>query len=68
MAMPEPQDASVQVRIYDRDHKDYHVWDDREDLGLRAVSFGKSQECSRILEGEQKAAIAILELAPQSSR
>jgi CHAT domain-containing protein len=31
MAMPEPQNASVQVRIYDRDHKDYHVWDDRED-------------------------------------
>jgi len=22
--------ASVQVRIYDRDHKDYHNWDDHE--------------------------------------
>ena len=25
-----PQTASVQVRIYDRDHKDYHNWDDNE--------------------------------------
>jgi hypothetical protein len=25
----EPQ-ASVQVRVYDRDHKDYHNWDDNE--------------------------------------
>ncbi len=31
MAMPTPQNASVQIRVYDRDHKDYHNWDDRED-------------------------------------
>ncbi|MGH9699752.1 MAG: hypothetical protein ACRD5R_03735 [Candidatus Acidiferrales bacterium] len=30
MAAPAPQEASVQVRVYDRDHKDYHNWDDRE--------------------------------------
>jgi len=24
------QDASVQVRIYDSEHKDYHDWDDNE--------------------------------------
>jgi hypothetical protein len=30
MAAPVPQDASVQVRVYDRDHKDYHNWDDHE--------------------------------------
>ena len=30
IAAPLPQDASVQVRIYDKDHKDYHVWDDHE--------------------------------------
>jgi hypothetical protein len=29
MAAPTPQ-ASVQVRVYDRDHKDYHNWDDHE--------------------------------------
>jgi hypothetical protein len=35
MAAAEPQNASVQVRIYDRDHKDYHNWDDREDHAYR---------------------------------
>jgi hypothetical protein len=30
MAVPVPQEASVQVRIYDKQHKDYHNWDDRE--------------------------------------
>jgi hypothetical protein len=29
------QEASVQVRIYDRDHRDYHNWDDREDKAYR---------------------------------
>jgi hypothetical protein len=28
-AAPAPQ-ASVQVRVYDRNHKDYHNWDDHE--------------------------------------
>jgi hypothetical protein len=35
MAAPKPQ-ASVQVRVYDRDHKDYHNWDDHEDTAYRA--------------------------------
>ena len=30
MAAPLPQEASVQVRVYDRNHKDYHNWDDNE--------------------------------------
>lgn len=30
MAAPVPGDDSVQVRVYDRDHKDYHNWDDHE--------------------------------------
>jgi type III secretory pathway component EscR len=34
-AAARPQDASVQVRVYDRDHKDYHNWDDREDHAYR---------------------------------
>ncbi len=25
-----PQDAGVQVRVYDKNHKDYHNWDDNE--------------------------------------
>ena len=34
MANPTPQDG-VQVRIYDRDNRDYHNWDDREDRAYR---------------------------------
>ena len=35
MAHPRPQEGSVQVRIYDRDHRDYHNWDDHEDRAYR---------------------------------
>ena len=30
MAFPLPQKATVQVRVYDKDHKDYHNWDNNE--------------------------------------
>jgi hypothetical protein len=30
MAAPAPQEANVQLRFYDRQHKDYHNWDDNE--------------------------------------
>ena len=30
MAAPVPQEGSVQIRVYDRQHKDYHNWDDNE--------------------------------------
>lgn len=29
------QEATVQVRVYDRDHRDYHNWDDHEDRAYR---------------------------------
>src|SRR5580700_9207425 len=29
------QEASIQVRVYDRHHKDYHNWDDHEDRAYR---------------------------------
>ena len=35
MAEPKAQEASVQVRVYDRDHRDYHNWDDREDRAYK---------------------------------
>jgi hypothetical protein len=35
VAAPKPQEASVQIRVYDRDHRDYHNWDDREDHAYR---------------------------------
>lgn len=34
MAAPRPQ-VGVQVRVYDRNHHDYHNWDDREDHAYR---------------------------------
>jgi hypothetical protein len=30
-----PQDAHVQIRVYDDSHKDYHDWDEREDRAYR---------------------------------
>jgi hypothetical protein len=30
MAAPTPEEHAVQIRVYDRDHRDYHNWDDRE--------------------------------------
>ncbi len=35
MAGPKPQEHRVQIRVYDRDHRDYHDWDDREDRAYR---------------------------------
>lgn len=35
VAAATPQEASVQIRVYDRDHKDYHNWDDREEHAYR---------------------------------
>ena len=29
------QEGGVQVRVYDRDHRDYHDWDDHEDRAYR---------------------------------
>jgi len=30
LAAPVPQEAGIQVCVYDRNHKDYHNWDDNE--------------------------------------
>jgi hypothetical protein len=30
MAVPAPEGATVQIRVYDRHHRDYHNWDDHE--------------------------------------
>ena len=35
VAAAPPQEASVQIRVYDRDHRDYHNWDDREEHAYR---------------------------------
>ena len=35
MAGPGPQEGRVQIRVYDRNHRDYHNWDDHEDRAYR---------------------------------
>ena len=35
MAGPRPQEERVQIRVYDRNHRDYHNWDDHEDRTYR---------------------------------
>ena len=41
MAHPRPQDGNVRVRVYDRDHRDYHTWDDHEDRAYRRYLIAK---------------------------
>jgi hypothetical protein len=36
--------VAVQVKIYDRNHKDYHVWDDNEDRAYRGYLVDQHQE------------------------
>lgn len=44
LADAKPQEASVQVRVYDRDHKDYHNWNDREDHVYRGYLTDQHKE------------------------
>jgi hypothetical protein len=50
-AAPRPQEASVQVRVYDRNHHDYHNWDDREDRAYRG--YLESQHRSYVVYEHQ---------------
>ena len=36
--------ASVQVRVYDSHHHDYHYWDDREDRAYRRYLAKRHEE------------------------
>ena len=38
------QEAVVQVRVYDRNHKDYHNWDTHEDHAYRGYLVEHHQE------------------------
>ncbi len=39
-----PPQASVQVRVYDSNHHDYHNWDDREDRAYRGYLVERHEE------------------------
>jgi hypothetical protein len=36
MVLANPVPQGVTIRVYDRDHRDYHNWDDREDRAYRS--------------------------------
>jgi hypothetical protein len=56
VAAPKPQNASVQVRVYDRDHKDYHTWDDNENRAYgqyRSENAKSAHEYSKASKKQQ---------------
>jgi hypothetical protein len=58
MAAPKAQDPSVQVRVYDDEHKDYHNWDDRENESWHVYlkeNHGKEHEFKDADKKEQAA-------------
>ncbi|PYU81404.1 MAG: hypothetical protein DMG50_16215 [Acidobacteria bacterium] len=56
MAAPAPQEARVQLRVYDKQHKDYHNWDDNENRAwgqYLAQNHRNSREFSKVSKREQ---------------
>jgi hypothetical protein len=49
--------GSVTLRVYDRSHKDYHVWDDREDQTYRRYLADQHRKYQRyqLLKRRQQA-------------
>jgi hypothetical protein len=56
LAASKPQRDSVTVRVYDRDHKDYHNWDDNENRAwgvFLTSNHRKQHEFSKANKKEQ---------------
>jgi len=56
MAIPVPQEAHDQNRVYDKDHKDYHEWNDNENRAWQhylSENHHKSYEFSKANEKQQ---------------
>ena len=56
MAAPVPADGGVQIRVYDRGHKDYHNWDDHENKAwgvYLSTNHKKSFEFSKATKKQQ---------------
>jgi hypothetical protein len=56
IAAPAPQGATVQVRVYDREHRDYHNWDRNENSAwgrYLAENHRRSHEYKRANKREQ---------------
>jgi len=56
MAAAVPQAVGVQVRVYDRGHKDYHNWDDHENqtwIRYRSDNHRNVREYSKASKRDQ---------------
>jgi len=56
IAAPVPQEAGVQIRVYDRQHRDYHNWDENENRAwgqYLAENHREAHEYSRANRREQ---------------
>jgi hypothetical protein len=56
MAVPAPQEDHNQNRVYDKEHKDYHNWDDNENKAwgqYRTENHKDSREYSKANKKEQ---------------
>ena len=56
IAAPAPQEANVQLRYYDKHHKDYHNWDENENRSwgqYLTTKHRNSHEFSRASKREQ---------------
>jgi len=49
-----PQEANVQVRVYDRDHKDYHNWDENENRAWGRYLVENHREAHEFSKADRK--------------
>jgi hypothetical protein len=66
MAAPTPQGAAVQVRVYDRNHRDYHNWDGRENNAWGVYLTTNHRPYYEYARANRRAG-SLLELASQPS-
>src|SRR5580692_3336663 len=59
------EDKQDHKRYYDKQHKDYHTWDDNED---RSYQRYQTEREARLHRAEHTPAGSLLDLAPQQSR
>jgi hypothetical protein len=61
------QEDQERKRVYDKDHKDYHNWDNNENRAWGQFLTENHRESHWIRGVEQEGTVEILELAPQPS-
>ncbi len=62
------QAQGVELRFYDRSHKDYHHWNSNEDRFYREVLARASPQVPLVFPDEQESAARLLAVAPRPRR